>query len=288
MVENAAANGTFTLVVPPIEFAVRATYGDSVVEVSQFSAYVERTIAIPDGVDPDRITTGVVVDPDGSVRHVPTKVILIDGKYFAVINSLTNSTYTVIWHPKTFSDVEGHWSRDDVNEMGSRLVIQGIDDARFEPDRSITRAEFAAVITRALGLHRPAGTGGVTFADVKPGDWYDDAVRIAASYGLIAGYGDGTFRPDRTISREEAMAVLARAMKLANLDTVQGDSEAAELLGAFADHQAISGWAREAAASAVKQGIAQGSNGKLAPKETITRAETAAMIVRLLRKANLI
>ncbi|MFC5471303.1 hypothetical protein ACFPPD_21685, partial [Cohnella suwonensis] len=85
IVENSAAKGELTLVVPPLNFTVKANYGDTTIDVSKFNAYVERTIAIPGGVDPGKITTGVVVDPDGTVRHVPTKIVVIDGKYYAKV-----------------------------------------------------------------------------------------------------------------------------------------------------------------------------------------------------------
>lgn len=101
VVESSAVKGDFSIMVSAINFTVRAVYGDNTIEVSRFDAYVERTFTIPDGVDPNKITTGIVVDPDGTVRHVPTKVVIIDGKYFAKVNSLTNSTYSIVWHPQS-------------------------------------------------------------------------------------------------------------------------------------------------------------------------------------------
>ena len=80
---------TFAIVVPPIEFKVTATFGGKTIEVSRFHAYVERTIAIPEGADPGKITTGIVVEPDGKIRHVPTRIVVIDGRYYAKIYSLT-------------------------------------------------------------------------------------------------------------------------------------------------------------------------------------------------------
>lgn len=79
-------------------------------------------------MDPERITTAVVVEPDGRIRHVPTEVITADGKYYAKVNSLTDSTYTVIWNPISFADVEHHWAMQTVNNMGSRLVVYGTGD----------------------------------------------------------------------------------------------------------------------------------------------------------------
>ncbi len=286
IIENSAQQGEYTVVVPPVDFKVTCTYGDKTVEVNRFNSYVERIIAIPEGVDPQKITTGVVLNSDGTVSHVPTKIIVIDGKYYAQINCLTNSTYFVIWHPKTFQDVESHWAEDCVNEMGSRLVIGGVDENNFAPNRDITRAEFAAIVGRALGL-KASGTAN-KFSDVKANDWFYGAVGAASAYGIVGGYEDGTFKPDQAITREEAMAVIARAMKLAGMDTNMADSVADAQLARFKDQDSVNGWAKKSAATCVKYGIAVGNNGLLAPDDNITRAETAAMVMRMLQQADLI
>jgi uncharacterized repeat protein (TIGR02543 family) len=287
LVADAAADGTFTLVVPPVEFTVRATYGDTTVEVVKFDAYVERTIALPDGVDPNRITTGVVVDADGTVRHVPTRIIVVDGRYYAVINSLTNSAYTVVWNSVEFTDVAAHWAKDTVNNMGSRLIMAGTGGGRFSPERDVTRAEFAAMVVRALGLGPEEGAG--VFPDVQASDWYDSAVRTAYAYGLMGGFDDGTFRPDDKITREQAMVVIARAMGLTGLAAKLPDAPAEAVLGAYADTNRASAWAIDSIADCVQAGIVAGrSGGMLAPQDTVTRAEAATMVERLLQMSDLI
>lgn len=152
VVEDTAKKNSYQIVVKPVEFEITCTSGSKTVEVSKFNGYVERTVAISDGVDPAKITTGIVLNSDGTFGHVPTTIVKIDSKYFAKIKSLTNSTYSVIWNPVTFADVANHWGKDAVNDMGSRMVVTGVSKNTYEPDRSITRAEFAAIVVRALGL----------------------------------------------------------------------------------------------------------------------------------------
>jgi hypothetical protein len=277
--------GGFKVVAKPIDFNIQCTYGGKTVEVKKFNAYVERVIAIPDGAA-GRITTGVVVNADGTVNHIPTKIEIIGGKYYAKINSLTNSPYAVIWHPKEFADVRGHWSEKYVNEMGARLVISGIDETNFVPDRQITRGEFAVIAIKALGLK--AESTGKYFKDVKATDWYSSAVSAAYEYKLLSGYADGSFKPDKAITREEAMSIIAKAMKIAGIGTELSQKDIEAQLEKFVDSGKISNWAKQSAAGCVKYGIISGNGGKVRPSDNISRAETATIFMKMLQEADLI
>jgi hypothetical protein len=283
----AAKNGGFTLVVPPIGFTVTCTYQGKVIEVNRFNAYVERMIELPAGVDPSQISTAVVVDPSGALRHVPTMITIIDGKYYAKINSLTNSNYSLIWNPVAFSDLGTSWARASINNMGSRLIVGGMGNNTFLPDRAITRAEFAAILVKALGL-KP-GTGNNPFSDIASTDWYSQAIATANSYGIISGFNNGTFSPNEKITREQAMSMIARAMRLTGLKVTLGEDEAEALLASFADHSQSAKWAKSSTAICVKAGVVSGKTGnRLAPTDKITRGEVAVIVQRLLQKSGLI
>jgi hypothetical protein len=287
IVKSSAAIGEFTIAAPPLNFTVKASYEGKTIEISTFNVYVERTIAIPDSVAPDKVTTGVIFDPDGTVRHVPTEMVMIDGKYYAKINSLTNSTYAIVWHPIEFKDVVNHWAKNAVNDMGSRMVIDGTGNGMFSPDREITRAEFAAVIVRALGLKPQNGTS--SFSDVKATDWHDGAINTAYAYRLISGFEDGTFRPNDKITREQAMVMISEAMKITNLKSMLSVQSTNVILHSFTDASDVSAWAQSSMTDSVQSGIVSGRSGTLlAPKDYITRAEVAVIVQRLLQKSNLI
>ncbi len=287
LAENAAAKGTFSLVMPPLEFNITAVYGNQTVNVTKFNAYVERTVAIPDGIDPNKITTGVVIETDGSVRHVPTQVTKNGARYFAKINSLTNSTYAVVWNPIEFSDVAKHWAKSAVNDMGSRMVIDGTGSGKFTPNRDITRAEFAAILVRGLGLKPESGA--TSFSDVKAADWYSGVINTAYAYGLIDGFEDGTFRPKDKITREQAMLILSKAMVLTGLADTLSVPSADVVLNPYGDASKVAKWAQNGVAGSVQAGIVTGrSADTLAPKANMTRAEVAAIIQRLLQKSELI
>jgi len=283
---NAAKQGGFRLVVPPIEFMVTASIGDRSVTLDTFQSFVEREIPLPAGVDVSQVTTAVVLNEDGTTRSVPTKFVTRSGVTYAVINSLTNSTYSLIGYKVDFRDTIGHWANDAIRNMGERMVIGGTGNGLFQPGRDITRAEFAAIVVRALGLKPAAGTGG--FSDVKDGDWFSGVVHTAHAQGLINGMEDGTFRPNDKITREQAMVILSKAMALVELEGASPE-QAPKTLAPFTDADDVSAWAKRGVADSVHAGIVSGrSAGSLAPKAFIKRAEVAAVAQRLLSRANLI
>ncbi len=188
------------------------------ISVTKFAQYVQRVIGIPKGVDPDKITTGAVYNADGTFSHVPTEVFYKNGRYFAKINSLTNSSYTVISNPVIVISVENHWSKEAVNDMASRLVIENPEG--FVPDQDITRGDFAEYITKAIGVYRTSAAVERQFTDVAVTDELADAITIAAEYGITKGYPDGTFRQNEKISREEVMTMFVRAIDTVKLAMV--------------------------------------------------------------------
>lgn len=287
IVENVAASHGLTIMVPPLNFKVSAVYEGRTEVVTKFNAYVERTIAIPTDVDPHKITTGVVMEEDGNVRHVPTKVVELNGVYYAQINSLTNSTYTVVWNPVAFKDVAGHWAREAVNNMGSRMIVYGLGNNMFAPNRNMTRAEFAATVIRSLGLAPEEGDS--HFTDIKRDDWFHGYINTSSSYQLIAGFADGTFRPHEHITREQAMTIIAKAMEMTQLSDQLPNTPSGMILLPYEDAAEVSLWALKGVADSVQAGIVTGrSDTALASKEYITRAEVAAIIERLLQRSNLI
>jgi len=195
---------------------------------------------VPQGVNPDDISTAVVLEADGTLRPVPTRVTLRDGRVLAIIRSMTNSSYALIGRQVEFSDMGRHWAQAEVYDLASQLVINGVGQGRFAPDQPVTRAEFAAILVRALGL--PEEEDAVGNSDVNPDDWFAGAVAAARQYGIVSGYADGTFRPNQSITRQEAMVMVARALKLAGLETDLPDETAEAALGSFADGETAAQW----------------------------------------------
>lgn len=286
-VQDAADRDGFTLVVPPLEFEVIVTDGRETARLDTFEVFVERMIPLPEEVDPEQITTAVVMGQDGTFRPVPTKIQVVDGKAYAVIHSMTNSTYALISNPAAFADMEGHWAEQFVNSMGGRLIVNGVAEGVFTPERSITRAEFAAMLIRGLGL-RPVEFEAL-FTDVSPDDWYGETAVAAHAFGLVNGFTDGSFRPNERITREQAMVMTANALQLTGFLSELFDSEQHSTLAAFADADRVSSWAKEGAAVSIRAGIITGRTpDELAPQAWVTRAEAAVIVKRLLQTSGLI
>lgn len=171
------------------------------------------------------------------------------------------------------SDIAGHWAEANILEALELGWVTGYSDGTFQPDRAVNRAEFAAMLARALRLEA-GGEPPFTDAAQLPA-WSRPYIAAAAEAGIVTGYNDGAFRADRLINRAEMTAMIARAGKL----------EAAEGgVPAFTDTKEIAAWAQPYVKAAADAGLVQGKGGnRFAPEASATRAEAATMILNLLR-----
>lgn len=181
----------FVVQAAPVEFTITAFYDGKQLKVNKFSRFIQREIPIKKNTNSKSMTTAVVIEEDGQLRHVPAYKAVNGDVEVAVIQSITNSTYTVIENFVQFADVKGHWSEIPVNDLASRLIVSGMGPDRFRPTVSTTRAEFTAIIVWALGL--ATDTQRTVFKDINPNKWYAGVVTAANDYGIIHGYGDGSF-----------------------------------------------------------------------------------------------
>ena len=275
------------LVFPPVSFHIEAKTEkqDGTTEsvaITQFTNYVNRTIELPANTDPKLVTTGIIFHDDGTYSHVPTTVYQLNGKWYANINSLTNSEYALIFNSVTVPAVANHWSKSMVEDMAARLVL--VDVEHFSPDAQITRSEFADYIVRALGLYRKEKVGSSSFLDVNTNHQDFLVIEIAHRYGIIHGYNNGTFQPDQLITRQEAMTMYSRAMEITQLVGTN-----ALRFQQFEDFSEVSTWAAEYVKSVVAAGVFNGTSSQtLSPLTQLTHAESLTAIRNLLVKSNLI
>lgn len=184
----------------------------------------------------------------------------------------------------SFSDVAYEDNITAVEALAARGVINGIGDGKFAPRKTMTRAEFAAIVVRGLGL-TPKANG--KFRDVAPDSWYAAYVGTANSYGIVNGISDTEFNPDGTITRQEAAAMVARAAKLCGMDTELTASATRDMLAQFGDYTTVAGWARQTMAFCYQTDILDQSDLDIEPERAILRCEIAQMLYNLLIKSNL-
>jgi hypothetical protein len=185
----------------------------------------------------------------------------------------------------TFPDIVFSDNITAIEALASRGIITGMDDGTFSPDKSMTRAQFATIVVRALGL-TPAAND--TFSDVPSGQWYASYVGTANTYGIVNGQTATTFEPDGTITRQEAAVMVARAAKLCGMDTDMDTAAVRDVLAQFGDYVTSSSWALSSLAFCYNQGILDQSDLNIEPTAAITRGEVAQMLFNMLTKANLI
>ncbi|PRA44668.1 S-layer homology domain-containing protein [Paenibacillus sp. MYb67] len=287
--ETRAASQGYELLVTPVDLDLTFTKDGQTVRSGQLNGYAPKYIALPEGIDPNRITTGVIINPDGSIFHVPTVVTKIDSRYYALINDLRSSgSYSVIWNPQDFEDARSHWGKTDVNNIAARLDLQGNGDNTFSPNRQVTRSEFAEIVVLGLGLMRQDAPQNL-FPDVNDSAWFRSAVALANEFGIVRGYDNGNFYGNQEITREQGFAMVARAYRLIEPEAAISPDQMNAELERYSDAADVSNWAKEDVAQLIAAGIIQGNGPEvLSPKTTMTRAEVTALIARMLKVTNLI
>lgn len=156
-------------------------------------------------------------------------------------------------------------------EIISVPFVSGYEDGTFKPDKNVTRAEFLRMLVSALceDFDPEHDYGTCSFSDIPLGKWYENYVAFAEQKGLVAGYEDGTFHPEASITRAEASSLTAAVLKL--------DTAAAPSAG-FTDVGAKN-WAAPAINTLVEKGILHGDgNGKFRPSSPITRSEAVIVV----------
>lgn len=241
--------------------------------LSQFEEPI--TISLKVAANSNKSLLGVYyIADDGKLEYVGGKLvgdeIKVDVHHF--------SKYAVLEYNKSFKDVAAdYWAAAIIKEMAAKHIVQGVSADMFAPQADVTRAEFAALLVRALGLK---ANGPASFADVSADAWYAEAVAAASQAGIVQGKDAATFAPNAKITREEMSALLVRAYEHKAGSKLAGGAEAQ-----FADRSEAADWALAYIDAANAAGFIKGRNdNEFAPKAQLTRAESAQAIYTLLLK----
>ncbi|WP_052429372.1 glycoside hydrolase family 66 protein [Paenibacillus borealis] len=186
------------------------------------------------------------------------------------------SRYTVFAYDKTYADVPAeHWAYKAVRRLTAKHIINGMTENTFVPAAKITRAQYAALMVKALRL---TAEGPAPFMDVTADSWYAGDVAAAYQAGLVNGRNGKRFAPDEAITRQEMAVMLAKA------SAIHGSIKQTEDVNlTFRDSKEISAWAQSAVQQVKSAGLMNGyANGTFAPESGATRAEAAVVIEHLI------
>ncbi|MBQ4516444.1 MAG: S-layer homology domain-containing protein [Clostridia bacterium] len=179
----------------------------------------------------------------------------------------------------TYSDLpDEHWASEAVTFLSKQNppVISGYEDGAFYPDRRITRAEFVKLVINAFKFSTDIAE--CTYKDVLADSWYYTYIAAAEQAGVVTGNEDGTFNPDKEISRQDMAVMLHRVLeiKLISLNAIKEPQ--------FSDKDTVSVYAQKAVETLGAAGVINGTDdGKLNPFASATRAQAAKMIYEILK-----
>ena len=243
------------------------------------------TVTLPYGSEYTYLTPVYTVS-DGAIVTVDDPELQGKPLYngYTDVNMTTTRKFTVIAENETnmheytvrvvlgnaFSDVNpDDWFYDNVMGAANNGYISGMGDGTFNPKGATTRAQFASMIAKAMG-YDDSLAGETRFKDVPADQWYAGAITYCFDNDIISGYDDGTFQPEKTITRQEAASILKNAF---NLTGNSGEK--------FPDDSAIAGWAKENVYAVKHSGLMKGDadTGNFRPTSTIIRAEAASILM---------
>ncbi|MBB6734946.1 S-layer homology domain-containing protein [Cohnella zeiphila] len=183
----------------------------------------------------------------------------------------------------TFHDVGDYaWAKDAIVALAAKGIIKGTGNGSFSPEKNVTRADFVLLLVRAFGLEEDANAAagdGAGFADVRPGDYYYEALTAAKRLRLIQGSSGNRFDPKAEITRQDMMVLLERVLRFAGKLPA---ADAEDSLDGFKDAGQVSAYAEASVRTLMQAGIIQGNGGMLNPLGKATRAEAAVSLYKAL------
>lgn len=185
----------------------------------------------------------------------------------------------------TFGDISGHIYQKEIEALSERGIINGMDEQTFAPEDTLTRAQFAAIIVRGLGLEQKSVD---IFKDVPALRWYAPYIGTAYTLGIVQGVDKELFNPEGQVTRQEAGTMLARAAGLCGIDTRLSEAEVRDILAQFGDYTTCAKWSQASLAFCYEQKIMDSSVLNILPQENLLRSEAAYMMYNLLTAAGLI
>ena len=208
----------------------------------------------------------------GGAAPTPSKPVEDDKKEDVPATPSTPSKPTTEENVR-FIDLGNHaWAADSINALADDGIIKGTSENTFSPGANITRADFTLLLVRAFKL---TSDNTENFADVADTDYFAKELAIARNTGIVNGIGDNKYAPRNTITRQDMMTIVYRALTTLEVEFKTGDVE-------YDDFASVAPYAQDAVKALITSGLVNGKSGKIAPIDYTTRAEVAVLIKRIL------
>ena len=227
--------------------------------------------------DPEHIVIWYI-DRESNVLSIPS------GRYdhdtgTVKFNTTHFSQYAVVFVQKTFNDLDQvAWAKKQIEVLGSKGIVRGVSEEKYEPKADVTRADFLYFLVRTLCVDAKIDGN---FEDIRSDSYYYKEIAIAKKLGITSGTGNNRFNPDKSITRQDMMVLTEKALSI--LKKLKQQGTALDLDG-FSDRSYIAAYALDSVASMVKEGLIVGSGDQINPLGYTTRAEAAVFLYKIYNK----
>lgn len=263
------ANGDIQLAITKVEGdTYKVTLSDSKGNVSNLNGRVKLKFEVTDHTNNLLSHNGVIMK----------NAFVKDNKAYGITQSF--STFKLEKKLVTFTDIQNHWAKSNIEFLASREIVNGVRQDVFAPNSNITRAEFVKMLVNSLDGLNITSSKTESFTDVKDGEWYASYINWAAEKGIVSGMGNGTFGSNEAISRQDMAVIIGRFAKEMAINL---NAETNKVT--FADDAKISGYAKDSVYTMQQAGIINGIGGNnFNAQGKATRAEVAKMINLVIEK----
>lgn len=231
-------------------------------------------------------SAGVLYTNGGQVNPAPSIMTKQkDGTTVVTVSRPGVSTYAAASRPVDFTDISSSYAQSQIRALAGKLLMNGTSDKTYSPKKNVTRAEFASMLSRALGL---VPSKAAPFTDVKAGSWYAGHVAAAYEAGLVGGHANGSFDPNASISRQDMSVMLAKAIDLLQIEPKAEGPDRVP----YGDASSLARYAQQSIETVSGLGLMNGeTSGGLSffrPQAATTREAAAKVLYLLLQKGELI
>ena len=190
------------------------------------------------------------------------------------VKNSSSNTHGVSCPSASYADVNkdsGHWTHLPIDYVLQKGYMQGVSEGEFAPNGTVTRAQIVQMLYAKEG--KPAVSGARKFRDVAGGKWYANAVEWASTKGVVAGYSDGTFKPEQAVTREQLVTIMYAYARYQGKDLTPSGR-----LSGFSDAESVSNYAKTPMQWAIGKKIISGMGSGLEPQGRSTRAQIAVIL----------